>query len=56
MIDGCSVSCGKIIFEKNNLPYEHFVLTDFDVDKGKTEITTELIEVVSKKIETIINN
>lgn len=56
VIDGCGVSCGKIIFEKNNLLFEHFILTNFDVEKGKTEITAELIEEVSKKIEATINN
>jgi len=56
VIDGCAVACGKLIFEKNNLFYEHFVLTEFGVEKGKTEITTELIEKVSKEIENAINN
>ncbi|MFA7420864.1 MAG: putative zinc-binding protein [Melioribacteraceae bacterium] len=56
VIDGCAVACGKQIFEKNNLFYEHFILTELGIEKGKTEITAELIEEVSKKIEMAINN
>jgi uncharacterized metal-binding protein len=54
LIDGCSVSCGKLIFEKNNLPYQHFVLTDLGVEKGKTEITPELIEEIKYKLSEAI--
>jgi len=50
LIDGCTVSCGKLIFEKNNLPFEHFILTNYGVEKGKTEITIELIEDIANKI------
>lgn len=50
VIDGCTVACGKLIFEKNNLFCEHFVLTEFGVEKGKTEITVELVEEITNKI------
>lgn len=43
VIDGCSVACGKQIFENLGMPFRHFVLTDYGVQKGKTEITPELI-------------
>jgi len=43
VFDGCSVACGKKIFENLGIPYNHFVMTDYGVEKGKTEITPELI-------------
>ena len=43
VFDGCSVACGKKIFENLGIPYNHFVMTDYGVEKGKTEITSELI-------------
>ncbi|HOJ63183.1 MAG TPA: putative zinc-binding protein [Spirochaetota bacterium] len=50
VIDGCPVACGKKIFERLGLPYTHFVTTDFGVQKGKTEITEDLIDDIFKKI------
>ena len=50
VIDGCPVSCGKKIFEKLGLPFDHFVTTDFDVQKNKTVITQEVIERVTSAI------
>ncbi len=43
VIDGCPVGCGKQTFENNGIPFRHFVMTDYGVEKGKTEITPELI-------------
>ncbi|UCF98357.1 MAG: putative zinc-binding protein [Spirochaetaceae bacterium] len=43
VIDGCSKACGKKIFENLDIPFKHFVMTDFGVEKGKTDITSELI-------------
>jgi len=50
VLDGCKVSCGKKIFEKNGLPFRHFIMTDYDVEKGKTAISGELIEAVAERI------
>ncbi len=50
VIDGCNVKCGKTIFEKHKLPFEHFIVTDFGIEKGKTEITTEVIDDFTEKI------
>lgn len=50
VIDGCPVACGKKIFDKLNLPYTHFMTTDFGVEKGKTPITDELVSEVADKI------
>jgi len=46
VLDGCPVACGKRIFEARTLPFEHFVMTDFGVEKGKTAITGDVIETV----------
>jgi len=50
VIDGCKVSCGAKIFEKNGIPFQHFVMTDYGVEKGKTPITGDLIEDVASQI------
>jgi uncharacterized metal-binding protein len=50
VLDGCPVACGKKIFEAKSLPYEHYVMTDFGVEKGKTAITGDLIETVVAKV------
>lgn len=46
VIDGCPIACGKKIFETLGMPFEHFVTTDFGVEKKKTPITEELITTV----------
>lgn len=55
VIDGCSVSCGKKIFEKREIPFEHIVITDLGVEKGKTIVTDELVlqitEVIKGKVQ-----
>ena len=43
VIDGCSVGCGKRVFENLEIPFRHLVMTDYGVEKGSTEITPELI-------------
>ncbi|HUW68730.1 MAG TPA: putative zinc-binding protein [bacterium] len=50
VLDGCKVSCGKKIFEKNGIPYQHYIMTDYEVEKGKTPITGDLIEAVAERI------
>lgn len=50
VLDGCKVSCGAKIFEKNGIPFKHFIMTEFDVEKGKTAITGDLIEAVAERI------
>jgi uncharacterized metal-binding protein len=43
VIDGCPVACGKKIFSTLDIPFRHFLMTDYGVEKGNTEITPELI-------------
>jgi uncharacterized metal-binding protein len=50
VLDGCKVACGRKILEKHGLPFRHFIMTDFDVEKGKTAITGDLIETVAERI------
>jgi uncharacterized metal-binding protein len=50
VLDGCKVACGKQIFVKNGLPFRHFIMTDYGVEKGKTEITEEVIAETTRKI------
>lgn len=50
VLDGCKVSCGKRVFEKNGIPYTQFIMTDFGVEKGKTKITGDLVESIAASI------
>ena len=51
IIDGCQVACGKKIFDNLGLSnYQHFILTSFGVEKGKTDITPEVIGRVASDI------
>ena len=50
VIDGCPVSCGKKIFDKFGIPHLHYKTTDYGVEKGKTEITEDIIRSVTAKI------
>lgn len=43
VIDGCPVGCGKKIFENAGIPCEQFVTTRYNVEKGKTPITGDVI-------------
>ena len=51
LIDGCPTACGKKTFENQGLPFRHFVMTEYDVEKGKTPITEELIGSVSGAVK-----
>jgi len=50
VIDGCPVACGRKIFESKGIAHAHFILTEFGVEKGKTEITGELIEDITGQV------
>lgn len=56
VIDGCPVACGKKMFEARQLPFEHYVMTDFGIEKQKTEITQEIIDRITKEICQAIHN
>jgi len=50
VMDGCPVSCGEKVFRDLKIPFRHFKTTDFEVEKGRTEITDELVDNVTFKI------
>ncbi len=50
VLDGCKVACGAKIFQKNGIAFQHYVMTDYGVEKGKTPITGEIIEDVAARI------
>lgn len=50
VVDGCSTGCGRVIFEKLGLPFRHYVVTDYGVVKGKTEITGDIIDGIANHI------
>lgn len=51
VIDGCPISCGKLIFAKLGTPIRHFATTEEGIEKNKTPITEEVIEEVKKRIK-----
>jgi uncharacterized metal-binding protein len=50
VIDGCPVACGKKQFEALGIKHEHFITTNYGVEKGKTAITGEVIAETAEKI------
>ena len=54
LIDGCPVACGKKMFDKLDLSYEHLIITNFGVVKGKTEITEDVIARVKGSLKEAI--
>ena len=56
VIDGCAVGCGKRIFEALAIPFERHVMTEYNVEKGKTAITGDIIMDVTSKVKESICN
>ena len=50
VIDGCPKACGERIFAAHRIAITHLKTTDFDVVKGETPITDELVEQVSERM------
>jgi len=51
VIDGCPVGCGAKIYAKLGIPCEHYLMTDFGVEKGKTAITPDLTAEVASAVK-----
>ena len=50
VIDGCPKACGKRIFAAHRIAITHLKTTDFDVVKGETPITDELVASVGDRM------
>ncbi len=51
-IDGCSVACARKTLENIGIkPTEAYILTDMYLEKGKTTVSEEIINVVSEQIK-----
>ena len=50
VVEGCPTSCGKSIFENLGIPHHHLIMTEFGVEKGKTKISSELIEKITTTV------
>jgi len=50
VLDGCKVACGAKTFEKEGIPFLHYVMTDYGVEKGKTLVSDDLVEGIASKI------
>jgi uncharacterized metal-binding protein len=44
------VVCGAKTFEKEGIPFRHYVRTDYGVEKGKTPVSDDLVEGIASKI------
>jgi uncharacterized metal-binding protein len=54
-IDGCPVDCAKKLLEKNGLAdFTHVRVTDLGLEKGKSPITDESIEVVAGRARGVL--
>ena len=51
VIDGCPVACGAAVFSRLGLAFEHAVMTDHGVEKGKTEITDRVVSEVTAAVQ-----
>lgn len=51
VVDGCPVLCAKKVLEHVEIPAVSFVLTQMGLEKGKTEVTTQVINEISEKIK-----
>jgi uncharacterized metal-binding protein len=56
VIDGCPIGCGKRIFETLAIPFERHMMTAYNVEKGKTVITGEIITNVTSLVKESICN
>ena len=47
IIDGCPVECAKLCFDKAGISdYEHMLVTDLGLEKGKAAVTADNIAIV----------
>lgn len=54
IIDGCPTACGKRALDRHNFPeYSHVILTDMGYEKGKSHVSKELVDEITKKVEVI---
>jgi uncharacterized metal-binding protein len=52
VIDGCPSKCARKIFEKHGINGRFVVLSEYGLEKGKTQVTPEVVAQTSEKIRT----
>lgn len=52
VVDGCSVLCAKKVLEHVDISPASYVLTEMGLEKGKTEVTSQVVNEISEKIKT----
>ncbi|CQR70856.1 DGC domain protein [Sporomusa ovata DSM 2662] len=50
-VDGCPVGCAKKVLEHVEISPISYVLTQMGLEKGKTEVTQQIINEISEKIK-----
>jgi len=50
-IDGCSVACAKKNLEHIGVVPKSYVLTEMGLEKGKTQVTEEVVDKIVEKIK-----
>lgn len=51
VVDGCPVLCAKKVLEHVEISPASYVLTEMGLEKGKTEVTSQLINEITEKIK-----
>jgi uncharacterized metal-binding protein len=51
VIDGCPVLCAKKVLEHVDINPLSYVLTEMGLQKGKTEVTQEVVDNISNRIK-----
>lgn len=51
VLDGCPINCAEKILKENGIEqFEHINITDFEIVKGQTPVTEEMIIKISESI------
>lgn len=50
-VDGCSILCAKKVLEHVDISPSSYVLTEMGLEKGKTEVTLQVVNEIKEKIK-----
>lgn len=55
VLDGCDINCGEKILRKAGIQnLKHIIITDFGIEKGKTQVTDEKVNEIIESILTSV--
>jgi uncharacterized metal-binding protein len=50
-VDGCGMACARKIVEHINITLKSYILTDMGLEKGKSQVTDDLVSEMAEKIK-----